>query len=145
MGGLWILGGDCNAITGRQQPTLGNYNVLDFFSTDVVAPQRTSMDKRPTSGHGKRLLDALAGHGCIVHGLVCKSCDPGFTRMPTRNAGCPGVIDYVAIHPSLLQFVGEHGFRILNVGADLSDHNSTSLCMEFLEFHDHAQEVASKF
>ena len=123
----WLLGGDFNASTCESQPPWGPRDHLDHNSDDIHLPARTSDDKRAISTHGKRLLHALSDFGMLLNGIVSHVFSGAFTRMPTRDADCPGVIDYVCGPPSVLPMIPHGGFNILDSPPDISDHHPAAL------------------
>ena len=119
---LWILGGDFNAITNSFQAEGDIELVIDEEAPKTDIPSRSSFDKRSVNAHGRRLLDCIAGVGIILNGLHCLSFDPSFTRFPTKEADCPGVLDYAICSLSLLQHLYAGAFRVIHAPADYSDH-----------------------
>eukprot|EP00973_Karenia_brevis_P062793 8731328-Karenia_brevis.AAC.1 len=64
------MGGDLNAITGNLQVPWSPDNPLDPNSSNPDPAQRTSADRRATSAHGHRLLEALADLAIIFNGIT---------------------------------------------------------------------------
>ena len=143
---MWILGGDLNSTTSNFQPPCGPLDPLDFFALDSVAPARTSMDQRPVSSHGKRFLRCLTDAVVILNGLTELGCSDGFTRLPQRQADCPGVIDYISCSFSALRRLHYGAMSIIKTPADMSDHQGLALQCDFeVELEGPSMDATTNF
>ena len=122
-----------NAITGTEQPPWSSSDLLDPHAPNIVQPQRTSDDKRPISAHGRRLLSALTASAILYNGLTDLDFDSSFTRLPTRDQDCPGVLDYIFGPPSMHRFFKRRALEVVDTPADFSDHQLVSIRLSWEE------------
>ena len=118
----WIFGGDLNSITLDKQPYWGPADPLDHTSPYIEIPARTSADLRPISSHGRRLLNTLSGRGILLNGISCLGFTDSYTRMPTKEADRPGVLDYVCAPLRMLSWLVSGGLQVVATPPDPSDH-----------------------
>ena len=128
---MWVGGGDFNSATKQQQPTFAGSDFIDMHEPVPWVPPRFSADQRKVSAHGRRLLAALTNAAIILNGLEQYEFDGEYTRMPTREQDCPGVLDYIIGPPSLLTHVVHNSLKVVSTPADFSDHSLLSLSLAF--------------
>ena len=118
----WLLGGDFNCITNSLQSDFCADNPLDFKCPYPVSASRTSLDTRPVSAHGRRLLDTISNNAVILNGLDEMQFSSDFTRLPTKASDCPGVLDYIIAPPKVIPRLIKGSLCIIATPIDMSDH-----------------------